>query len=734
MIPAHSSQSANIEGTWTRRSFLRATSAGALAALATPRLAVPAMGDGRLRLEGRWYEQAWRRAVIDMHIPDWDPEFLSRFDPDGYVQALITSRAQSIVLYAQSHTGLFNYPTQVGQQHHGLQGRDIVAELIERCHRRDIACVLYVSVIHDRWASDQHPDWRLTLPNGESFGPGSRHGFVCPNSPYREYVRAWAHEIASRFDLDGMRFDMTFWPTVCYCPHCQRRWTDEIGGELPHTVDWSDERWVTFQRQREAWLGEFAALCTKTVKAVKPQASVEHQSSTYPLSWIHGVASPLVPHNDFLQGDFYGDALQGSFVRKLLANLTPNRPAGFETSVSVSLQDHTARKSEVLLETKASAAIADAAAFIFIDAIDPVGTVNPHAHTRMGRVFDRLMPCYRELGGDRVMDVGIYYSLESKFDPRLNRRAVFEVDAGADTHTRSAMQAARCLISSHVPFGVITRLSLSQLPRLKALLLCNVHHLDEEEAGAIREWVRNGGALYASAGSSLVDTRGRQSGNFRLSDVFGVSLEKTGWSSFEHYLAPTGAGREIFPEWDEKYPAFIPGPGFHVVAQPAATVLATRTLPWVAPGPRQFASIHSNLPWVATPKPEIVFNRFGRGQCLYAASPLEDFEILDDSFARLVRRLTGPLTVQTTTHPSVEFTLFHQPDRGRHLLGLVSFQKDLPNLPIENIPVRVRLPQRVRQVELVPQQKALKFRQTGDEVAFTVPRLETLALVALKHR
>ena len=81
--------------------------------------------------------------------------------------------------------------------------------------------------------------------------------------------------------------------------------------------------------------------------------------------------------NDFLQGDFYGDALQGSFVRKLLEDLTPSRPFGYETSFSVSLQDHTARKSEALLEAKASAAIADAAAFIFIDAIDPVGTVNP---------------------------------------------------------------------------------------------------------------------------------------------------------------------------------------------------------------------------------------------------------------------------------------------------------------------------------------------------------------------
>jgi hypothetical protein len=105
----------------TRRDFLRTTSAGVLASLVIPGLAVPSTAKPASRTPDRWYEHVWRRAVIDMHIPDWDPEFLSRFDPDEYVRALRTSRAQSIVLYAQSHTGLFNYPTQVGQQHQGLK-------------------------------------------------------------------------------------------------------------------------------------------------------------------------------------------------------------------------------------------------------------------------------------------------------------------------------------------------------------------------------------------------------------------------------------------------------------------------------------------------------------------------------------------------------------------------------------------------------------------------------------
>jgi hypothetical protein len=312
----------------------------------------------------KWYARAYRRAVIDMHIPDWDDKFLSEFDSAQYVSLLVKARAQSVVAYAMSHVGLFNYPTKIGQQHRGLKGRNLVQEIVDRCRAQQIAVVLYNSLIFDRWAADNHPEWRLIAHDGTPHGKGGRHGLLCPNSPYREYVRAWVEEECSLFDFAGIRFDMTFWPGICYCKHCRKRFADEVGGEIPKTINWLDEHWVTFQRKREEWLADFASVATETVRKRKPQASVEHQASTYPLNWVFGVNAGLVKHNDFLQGDFYGDSWQGSFVRKLLENLTPNRPFGFETSFSVDLADHTAMKPAALLEAKASAAIADSAAFI----------------------------------------------------------------------------------------------------------------------------------------------------------------------------------------------------------------------------------------------------------------------------------------------------------------------------------------------------------------------------------
>ena len=60
------------------------------------------------------------------------------------------------------------------------------------------------------------------------------------------------------FDPEGFRFDMTFWPAVCYCDACKKRFAGEVGGAIPTAVNWLDERWVAFQHRREAWLAESA--------------------------------------------------------------------------------------------------------------------------------------------------------------------------------------------------------------------------------------------------------------------------------------------------------------------------------------------------------------------------------------------------------------------------------------------------------------------------------------------
>ena len=682
-----------------------------------------------------WYRNIYRRAVIDMHITDDDPRFLSQFDAQTYVDLVERAQAQSVVLYAHSHVGLCYYPSQVGPVHRGIGGRDLVQEVLERCHARGIKVVIYMSLIFDTAAYRAHPDWRIVNADGQEAAARSRYGVCCPNAPYRDYAAALAQEMCRRFDGEGIRFDMTFWPGVCYCDHCQRRFAAEVGGELPKVVHWEDPRWVAFQRKREQWLAEFAGHLTAAVKAVKPQMSVEHQASTYFHPWRFGVTTQLAQHNDFLQGDFYGDNVQGSLARKVFYNLSPNLPGAFETCIAVDLRNYTALKSQELLTAKACAAVADACAFVFIDTIDPVGTLNPAVYDRMRAVFAQTKPYETFLGGARCEDVAVYLSPESKGDFADNGKAVDDPTLSAQApHVEAIRSVCKALIDHHIPFGVITRRNLAHLARYPVIVLPNVLMLDEEEARALREYVRNGGALYASRYTSLITPDGRRQADFLLGDVFGVTYQGETREKFT-YMAPTAASAALLAPYTRRHPLGLYDAQIALAPRPGVEVLATLTLPFTDPAdPFHFASIHNDPPGVETERPALVHNRFGQGQAIYAAGDLESVEAHREVFIRLIRLLAPPFTLEADAPRAVEITLFHQPERKRYLVNLLNFQKELPNIPVEGIRIRLRLDgKRPTRALLLPDERPLPFAVAGDRLTLTAPRLETFAMLAVDY-
>jgi hypothetical protein len=284
--------------------------------------------------------------------------------------------------------------------------------------------------------------------------------------------------------------------------------------------------------------------------------------------------------------------------------------------------------------------------------------------------------------------------------------------------------------SGHLPFGFITKPTLEHLNEHKVLILANVNMMDDAEIETIRKWVHAGGKLLATGWTSLVNTRGKLRKDFGLSDVLGVSIQKPRWDSWPHYIAPSDEGAGVFGEFGGKYPAFARTTGQHVALRPAsnAIVLATTTLVWPTDDPTRFASIHSNPPWQKTERPEVVFHRFGAGTCIYCASPLETVESLSGTIVRLVRRLHDHFCFEADAPAAVELTLFQQADRHRYRLSLVNFQKDLPNIPATDIPIRLRLPERVVQVVELPGGRGIEHAEANGVVKFTVPRLETLAM------
>ena len=679
-----------------------------------------------------WYKKAYRRNVVDMHITELKEEFFSEFDAETYVKLLKSAQVQSAVVYAHSHVGLSYYPTQVGHMNKQLKGRDVFGELLDSCHRQNVAVAAYFSVIHDSWAYLQNQDWRIIRPNGQESSAHSRYGLCCPNSPYRDYVVRHVAELCAGYDFDGIRFDMTFWPGLCYCKHCAMRFEKEVGGALPRTIDWEDPNWVAFQRCREAWLAEFAGLITQTVKGIKPHVSVEHQSSIYNHSWSVGVTEALSFHSDFLQGDFYGDALQGSYIRKLFHNMSETLPYGFETSFSVNLRNHTAKKSLDLLRCKAYACLADGGAFVFIDAIDPVGTLDPSVYEIMQKVFSETNVYEPYTGGNLCQDVGIYLNLQSKFDFSDNGKDVTDGNVSRKMpHVDAGVSVCKSLLDHHIPFGVITRKNLEHLSRHKIIVLPNVYQMAQDEVVAIRDYVGQGGTIYASKFTSLYTPDGRRQADFMLKDVFGVSFQGKTEETFT-YIAPVNGNESIF-DGTQKHPLGLHGRQLRVKASPQAKVLATLTLPYTHPHDfKKYAAIHSNPPGIATEYPTVIMNKFGKGKAIYVSADLENNDVHRNAFINLIRLLHNEFTFSAQAPKAVEVTMYHQPEKNRYIISLVNFQKELPNIPVSDIRLAIHIPHgREHRLLQLPEESEWELSHQGNTLTFTAPRLENFLMFAL---
>lgn len=55
-------------------------------------------------------------------------------------------------------------------------------------------------------------------------------------------------------------------------------------------------------------------------------------------------------------------------------------------------------------------------ATLVIDAIDPCGTMDSRVYERLSEVFQTVIPYEKYYTGDMIEDIGIYYSLKSKFN------------------------------------------------------------------------------------------------------------------------------------------------------------------------------------------------------------------------------------------------------------------------------------------------------------------------------
>jgi len=647
----------------------------------------------------------YRRLVLDMHIPDWVPGLLARFDPERIADLLVAGRINYATIYAQGHTGHCYWPTAVGVAHAAAREADLFGSLVAALRRRDIFACAYYSLVFNNLIAD-HPDWRIRSQPQASLADdygNHRYGQACPNNPaYRARAAAEIAELLSRYEFDGMFFDMAFWRPICLCPACLKRYRDETGCDTPTVVDWHDAGWCRYQEARERWNAQYQAEVTALVKRLRPGLPVTHNAGGILHGWPLAVGLDTITASDFLSGDFYGDLSDQRTVGKLFSACTPGRPAEIMTTRCLpGPQEHVQTKAEDALARHAAAVVACGAAASIIDGINPDGTLEPAVYEMFGRVYAPIAALEEHLGGEPLADVGLYFSDDSKISFAEDGRPAAELRGGERVypHLRAVRGACEKLQQGQVPFAVVTRRHLAELGRYRVLVLPDVLRMRAEEVAAVRAYVAAGGRVYASRLTSLNATDGRPSEDFALADLFGCHYggEQTDAIS---YLRPSPS-----PAAGELAAALAPQrclavrrqtdgrSGMVTLGGPmAGQPLATRTASMYAePGSvvdRRYISLHSSPPWRDTDEPMLIHHRFGQGEVIYSAANLEalDAPAASRLWLALLRRLAGaPWRVEVQAHPCVWTGAFHQPERRRVLLLFANYPPMTPALPVPSV-------------------------------------------------
>ncbi len=678
----------------------------------------------------KWLKKEYRRCLVDMHIEDWDEEFMSRFEPSEYIDAMEKAGVKGVMIYAQSHVGLCYWPTRAGQMHRNLKNRDIVDETFRLAHAKDMDVILYYSLIYDNWAYETYPEWRIRDINGkpsrEGNWHGKRYGWCCPNSQgYRDYTCKQIEDFCGRYDFESVFFDMLFWPEVCYCDSCKERYFKEFGCEMPVVIDWNDPEWNEFQHARERWLAEFGKMATNCVKKYKPDATATHNWASMFNFWRFGVGTITAGASDYASGDFYRGSEGSSFICKYMYNTADDFE--FLTSRCTGLDDHTTNKPIEELEERAYVALANKGAFMFIDAIDPVGTLNPTVYENLRRICANIEKYEPYIGGEMRQDVAIYYSLSSKMDLSDNGKNVGDDISGEAPHLETAVNASAILKERHIPYGVISKKNIGRLDAYRMIILPNVIMLDEEEVNAFKKYVSCGGKLYASGGRAVK----------YLGDMLGLEyIGDTGEKAT--YAAPCNKGNEILYMFTKEHPMALRGSQAIVKAAGEVEVLATVTLPYTDPDDgKKFVSIHSNPPGIQTGYPALTCKDYGKGKAVWAAGCIEGIKtsMHMDAAESIFRFLEpGQFSFSAHAHSALEITVFDQEDMNRIIINAVNTMELYPQVPIDDIRIKVNTyGRKPTGAVLLPGGQELEMAVEGEFAAVRVPKTRVFNMVAINY-
>jgi hypothetical protein len=694
----------------SRRSFLKAGVAGVAAAGALARWSPEAEAASATAPSGPGAAGLrYRQIHLDFHTSPLVPDVGADFDPEAFAATLSKARVDSVTCFARCHHGYIYYDTRAfPERRHPHLRRNLLAEQIEACHRRDIRVPIYVTVQWDQFTADAEPGWRQVTAEGALQGtPPFEAGFyrrLCLNSPYVDFLKAHLRELFALVSVDGLFLDIVS-AQDCVCPRCLRAMEERgLDASAPG---------VRQRFGREVADG-FRTDLTAFIRSLDPGCGIFYNGGH--VGPEQRATAAAYTHFELESLPSGGWGYLHFPVTMRYARTLGLESLGMTGKFHTSWGDFHSLKNPAALQFECFQMLALGARCSVGDQLHPSGRLDAATYALVGGVYaevERKEPWCR--GARPVVDIGV-------FSP--------EEFVGGRTPP-PALGATRVLQETAHQFDFVDS-ATEDLQRYRVLVLPDEISVDPALRARLGAYLAAGGSLLASFRSGLAPDREA----FALEEL-GVRL--VGEAPFSpDFIRPRPAlgrgwpdselvmylrGLEVEPAGGETL-ADVVVPYFNRTWQHYSSHRHTPSSGRVAyPG----AVRHGRSVYFAHP----VFTQYSKNAPRWCKTLVRN--ALDLLLEDPVLRVGGPSTLLTAVN--------EQPAERRLLVHLLHYVPERRGadfdviedvIPLAGVEVSLRVPGRVRAVRAVPQGSSLPFTRRDGRVRCVLPRLEGHQMIAFE--
>jgi hypothetical protein len=473
-----------------------------------------------------WYRRTLRWGQTN--ITEIDP---TRYDIVWWRQHWKRTQTQGVIINAGGIVAYYPSTVPLHRPAQHLGGRDLLGELCHAAHEDGL--VVFARMDSNRAHEDlyrAHPDWFAVDAEGRPYKAGELF-ITCVNSPYYDqHIPAILREIVDRYRPEG--FTDNSWSglgrgSICYCDHCQRKFRERSGKDIPRAKNWNDAtyrdwiRW-NYDRRVEIW-----DLNNRTTKAVggpdcvwagMNSGSISGQCQSFRDYKAIGERAEIIMLDHQARTDASGFQHNGE-TGKLIHGLL-----GWDKLIPESMAMYQAGRPTFRLASKP----AGEARLWMLDGI--AGGLQPWWHHVGAYHEDRRMyhtaePVYRWhkeheeylVNRQPIATVGVVWSQQNTdFYGRDDAELFVELP------WRGMTQA---LVRTRIPYLPVHADHIDRdAGQFSALVLPNLGGMSDAQVAAVRRFVGRGGGLLATGESSRFNDWGEPRADFALAELFGAHV------------------------------------------------------------------------------------------------------------------------------------------------------------------------------------------------------------------